>query len=221
MKAVLALFIAFAGLTAAFGQNEQSPIVEKDIEYSNWSYRSVRDSEIASLRDLAAGKKLVVVVYFAPWCPNWRHDAPMVQRLYDKYKANGLEVVGVSEYDTAPMAKANIDQFKLTFPIVYESEGRDQRSATTHSRYRRSTGDTRNWGSPWYIFLEPARFEKGDVLVKRTSVINGEMIEAEGEKFIREKLGMPAAEASKLTSMSKKETEPCDPEKPSAGLKRP
>ena len=84
---------------------------------------------------------------------------------------------------------------KVTFPVVYESESRTDKQNTKHYDYRRSTGDTRNWGSPWYIFLEPAKFEKkGDTLVKKTHVINGEMIEIEGEKFIREKLGLPAVE---------------------------
>ena len=44
------------------------------------------------------GKKLVMVLYFAPWCPNWRNEAPVAASLYEKYKAQGFEIVGVSEY---------------------------------------------------------------------------------------------------------------------------
>lgn len=220
MKVIIALFIAVAGFTSAVGQNEQAPIVEKEIAYSDWTFRNAVTAEMGTLRGLAAGKKLVIVVYFAPWCHNWRHDAPMVERLYEKYKANGLEVIGMSEYDISPNTRANIETYKLTFPVYYESEGRDQRPVTTHARYRQATGDPRTWGSPWYIFLEPAKFEKGDILVKRTSVINGEMIEADGEKFIREKLGLPA-EDRKLTTLSKTEPEPCDPDKQPVTLKKP
>ena len=39
-----------------------------------------------------------MVVYFAPWCGNWRHEAPVAARLYEKYKDQGFEVIGVSEY---------------------------------------------------------------------------------------------------------------------------
>lgn len=221
MKSFFAPVIVLLCLTFAFGQNEQSPIVEKEINYKNWTYKSVRTGEDVNLRDLTKGKKLVVVIYFAPWCHNWQHDAPMLQRLYEKYHAAGLEFVAVGEYDPAAAMKGNIDTYRLTFPMVYESENRTERQKTLHYEYRKSTGDTRNWGSPWYIFLEPSRLEKkGDTLTKKTFVINGEMIETEGEKFIRERLGLPKEEAKTSTAKTG-EIEVCDPDKKSADLKKP
>lgn len=222
MKSIFALVILLAGLTVAFGQNEQAPIVEKEISYKNWTYKSVRTGEDVTLREAAAGKKLVIVVYFAAWCGNWRYDAPMLNRLYEKYKGNGLEFIGVSEYDSVFNTKTGLEKLKVTFPVVSESEMRADKQTTQHYKYRTLTGDFRGWGSPWYIFLVPATFEKkGDVLVKKTSVINGEMIEAEGEKFIREKLGLPAVEA-KAAVAGKEKVEVCDPDKPSTStLKKP
>jgi len=222
MKSFFALVILLVGLTAAFGQNEQAPIVEKEINYKNWTFKNVRTGEDLTLRDAAAGKKLVIVVYFAAWCGNWKHDAPMLNRLYDKYKANGLEFVGVSEYDSVFNTKTGLDTLKVAFPVASESEMRADKQSTQHYKNRTLTGDFRNWGSPWYIFLEPAAFEKkGDVLIKKTSVINGEMIEAEGEKFIREKLGLPAVE-TKSAVADKGKVEVCDPDKPSTSpLKKP
>ncbi|MBX7053948.1 MAG: redoxin domain-containing protein, partial [Pyrinomonadaceae bacterium] len=190
MKSLFAIAVILFAFTAGLAQNEQSPIVEKDITYKDWTLKSIRTGEDVTLRDLSRGKKLVIVVYYAPWCMNWRHDAPFLQRFYDKYKANGLEIVAVGEYDPLSSMKNNLEYLKLTFPAVYESENRTDKQKTQHYEYRRSTGDMRNWGSPWYILLEPAAFEKkGNTLVKRSNVINGEMIETEGEKFIREKLG--------------------------------
>ncbi len=222
MKSFFVLVILLVGLTAAFGQNEQAPIVEKEISYKNWTFKNVRTGEDLTLRDAAAGKKLVIVVYFAAWCGNWRHDAPMLNRLYDKYKASGLEFIGVSEYDSVFNTKTNLDTLKVAFPVVSESEMRADKQSSTHYKYRTLTGDFRNWGSPWYIFLQPASFEKkGDALVRKTSVINGEMIEAEGEKFIREKLGLPAVE-TKSSVAEKGKVEVCDPDKPSTTtLKKP
>ena len=220
MKFVFVLCLLLMASFAAYAQNEQSPIIEKDIAYRNWTLKSVRDSQDLDLRDLIKGKKLVAVVYFAPWCPNWRHDAPMLARLYEKYKGNGFEIVGVGEYGMTDDMNANIREFALTFPVVFESFSRDAKQTTSHYAYRKSTGDARNWGSPYYVFLEPASVEKkGEILVSHTSVINGEMIEIEGEKFIRQKLGLPA-EDSKTTAAKKSDTEVCDPAKP-ADLKKP
>ena len=219
-------FFAFAVilLTAlfAFGQNEQAPIVEKEINYKNWTYKSVRTGEDTNLRDLTVGKKLVIVVYYAPWCGNWRYDAPMLQKLYDKYRSAGLEIVAVGEYDPVSSMQNNLTFMKITFPAVYESENRSEKQKTKHFDYRQSTGDTRGWGSPWYIFLQPSLMEKkGDTLTKKTFVINGEMIADEGEKFIREKLGLPAIDTKAATAKNG-EVEVCDPaDKKTIELKKP
>lgn len=212
-KTLLASCVLLLAAAVTLAQNEQAPIVEREIAYKNWTYKSVRTGENVTLRDLAAGKKLVIVVYFAPWCGNWRWDARFLPRIYDKYKDNGLEIVGVGEYDPLTSIKTSIDSLKIPFPVVYESESREMRDKTKHYDYRRTTGDNRKWGSPWYIFLSPASFEKkGDTLVKKTHVINGEMIEAEGEKLIREKLGLPKEEAK--ASLADNKIEVCDPAKP-------
>lgn len=220
MKSFFALVILLLCFSFASAQNEQSPIVEKEINYKNWTYKNVRTGEDVNLRDFAKGKKLTVVVYFAPWCHNWQHDAPMLEKLYEKYKGNGLNIIGVGEYGAVADMKSILDTLKITFSIVYESESRDAREKTLHHEYRKSTGDNRNWGSPWYIFLTPSIMEKkGDTLTKKTFVINGEMIEAEGEQFIRKQLGLPAIDAKAATA-EKEKIEVCDPEK-AAGLKIP
>ena len=70
-----------------------------------------------------------------------------------------------------------------------ESELREDRDKTAHYGYRQLTGDTRKWGSPWNIFLEPATLAKtGDVLTEKAWVVNGELIEADVDKFIGDKL---------------------------------
>jgi hypothetical protein len=77
--------------------------------------------------------------------------------------------------------------------VVVESEAREDRDKTTHYAYRQLTGDTRRWGSPWNIFLEPSKLQKtGDVLTDTAWVVNGELIEQDVEKFIRERLGLDA-----------------------------
>ena len=219
MKTLSILAILIFSFVAAAAQTEQAPILEKEFKYKNWNYKSVRDGggEI-NLRDFAKNKKLVLIVYFAPWCPNWRNESPFAEKMYEKYKANGFEVVGVGEYDTTDAMKIDLDKKKITFPVVYESESRDAKQKTLHYDYRKSTGDTRNWGSPWNVFLIPADLkQKGDTLTEKTFVVNGELIEADAEKFIREKLGLPAETVKSAATAA---TEVCDPAKP-GDLKKP
>jgi thiol-disulfide isomerase/thioredoxin len=189
-KLAIALLILCAGIAVTFGQNEQAPIIEREIAYQDWTYKNIRTGEKVNLRDFSRGKKLVMVVYYAPWCGNWRFDSPMLKRFHEKYASAGLGIIAVGEYDPIDAMKKNLDEFQIPFPAVYESESRDRQS-TLHYKYRVAVGDTRKWGSPWYIFFDTSQMEKsGDTLIRKTNVVNGELIETEGDRLIRQKLGL-------------------------------
>ena len=174
---------------AAQAQHEYSPLVEKTVNYKNWSLSGLKDDKSVDLRTLVQGKKLVMVVYFAPWCGNWRNEAPVAAKLYEKYRAQGFEVIGVSEYGSRDDVKAFFGADGPPYPVVSESVSREDKQKTPHYGYRQLTGDTRNWGSPWNIFLEPGKLTKeGDVLTEKAWVVNGELIEEDVDKFIADHL---------------------------------
>lgn len=210
MKTFLLFAILLLSFTASSAQHEFAPLQEKEIKYKDWTYKQVRDGKDLNLLTATKGKKLVLVVYFAPWCPNWKLQAPVVQKFYEKYKANGFEIIGVGEYATVDAMKTSLDTYKITFPVVYESDSTGAKQTTPHYEYRKATGDTRNWGSPWSIFLVPSQLKKGEFLTEKTFVVNGELIEAEAETFIREKLGLPKEEKKAQVSVNKS-GEICDP----------
>ena len=191
-SAVLAFVISPA--VARAQSHEYSPLTEQTVNYKNWTLPNLTSDQQEDLRKLVAGKKLVMVVYFAPWCGNWRNEAPIALKLYEKYKAQGFQVVGVSEYATRDDVKNFFGKDGPPYPIVTESESRDDKQKTAHYQYRQLTGDKRNWGSPWNIFLEPAKLAaNGDVLTEKAWVVNGELIEDEVDKFIASKVGSATA----------------------------
>ena len=185
------LLIVSALATFAQGNHEYAPIQEKEVNYKDWTYKNLKDDSTVNLREFAQGKKLVLVVYFAPWCPNWRNEAPVAAKLYEKYKKDGLEVIGVSEYATRDDVRNFFAPAGAPYTVVSESESRSDRETTPHFGYRQKTGDTRKWGSPYNLFLIPSKLKPtGDVLAEKTWVVNGELIEDDVEKFIREQLGV-------------------------------
>jgi thiol-disulfide isomerase/thioredoxin len=204
-----ALIFAFApSIIHAQGNHEYAPLEEKTINYKDWTFNSLKDGKPVNLRSFSQGKKLVLVVYFAPWCGNWKHEAPVAAGLYEKYKAHGLDVIGVSEYGSRADSLAFFGTAGPPYMVVSESESRDDRDKTSHYNYRQSSGDTRRWGSPYNIFLEPAKLNKtGDVLTEKAWVVNGELIEADVEKFIRERLGLDKTEAGKKAATLNFKTE--------------
>jgi thiol-disulfide isomerase/thioredoxin len=203
MKKIFVLLFALLltpALSRAQAGHEYSPIVEKTVNYKNWALPNLTTDKANDLRELIAGKKLVMIVYFAPWCGNWRNEAPIAAKLYEKYKGQGFQVIGISEYASKADVKAYFGEAGPSFPIVTESETRDDKQKTAHYGYRQLTGDTRNWGSPWNIFLEPSKVSAtGDVLTEKAFVVNGELIEDEVDKFI----------ASKVSPISAGLIQPC------------
>src|SRR5215217_2390856 len=190
---ILALAISPSTARAQAG-HEYSPLAEQTVNYKNWALPSLTAEKSEDLRELMAGKKLVMIVYFAPWCGNWKNEAPIAAKLYEKYKAQGFQVIGISKYAPAADTVTYFGAKDLPYPVFVESEAREDKQKTTHYGYRQLTGDTRNWGSPWNIFLEPDKVNKtGEVLTERAFVVNGELIEDEVDKFIASKLGASTA----------------------------
>jgi thiol-disulfide isomerase/thioredoxin len=188
----LVLIIASAALSAQ-GNHEYSPVQEKVVNYKSWTLNDLTSNKPVELRSLMQGKKLVMVLYFAPWCPNWRNEAPVAAGLYEKYKSQGFEIVGVSEYGSRDDVRNFFGPNGAPYPVVVESETREDREKTPHFGYRQLTGDTRKWGSPWNIFLEPSKCSSnGDVLTEKAWVVNGELVEADVDKFIHDHLAANA-----------------------------
>jgi thiol-disulfide isomerase/thioredoxin len=191
MNKILALIVAVLtlSLAPALAQHEYSPVVEKTVNYKNWKLNDLKSGTPVELRSLVQDKKLVMVVYFAPWCHNWHYEAPVAAKLYEKYKDQGFQIIGVSEYGSADEVRNFFGASGAPYPVVTESETREDRDKTPHYGYRQTTGDTRNWGSPWNIFLEPTKLAKeGEVLTEKAWVVNGELVEDEVDKFISERL---------------------------------
>lgn len=217
--AVILLALTFSSL--AIAGDERAYVQEKEVNYKNWKFKKLSDDKDLELRKAVQGKKLVMVVYFAPWCGNWKNEAPLVAKLYEKYKADGFDVIAVGEYGTKDEVKNFFGEKGAPYTVVMESEKQEDREKTSHYKYRQLTEDTRKWGSPWNIFLEPDKLNpKGDVLTEKAWIVQGELIETNIEPFIREKLGLPKEETKASLNLGKK-NEVCEDETKTLKLKKP
>ena len=62
------------------------------------------------------GKKVLVVRFQASWCKVCAEEAPGIERLYEKYRSRGVEVVGVQIQDTAADARRFLKEHGATYP---------------------------------------------------------------------------------------------------------
>jgi peroxiredoxin len=64
--------------------------------------------------------KTVVLDFWASWCPDCRKDAPEVVRMYQAYKQQGIEFLGISMDTDVEAWKKAIAQFGIEYPQVSE-----------------------------------------------------------------------------------------------------
>lgn len=62
------------------------------------------------------GKHVLVVRFQASWCKVCNEEAPGIERLYQKYRASGVQVVGVQVQDTEADARRFLQAHKASYP---------------------------------------------------------------------------------------------------------
>lgn len=72
------------------------------------------DGDTLRLSDLRG--KIVIVNFWASWCVPCRDEAPVLQSMWERYRAQGVVLVGVDYVDTETNARAFIDEFGITYP---------------------------------------------------------------------------------------------------------
>ena len=93
------------------------------------------DGNTVQLTDQRFKDKPVIVNLFGTWCPNCNDEAPVLARFYDKYKSQGLEIVGLAfEFTEDPVRdkqqlKVFKQRHKINYPLLLAG-GNDKSQAT-------------------------------------------------------------------------------------------
>ncbi len=67
--------------------------------------------------------KVVLVNFWATWCPPCLREMPAMQRLYEKFRGRGFEVVAVSvDQGNSEAVRKFVNNLKLSFPIVLDPD---------------------------------------------------------------------------------------------------
>ena len=83
------------------------------------------DGKIVSSTDERFKDKVVIVTITGSWCPNCHDEAPVLQEFYDRYRAQGLEVVALA-FEYTGNAERDLEQVKIfakrhgiEYPMLY------------------------------------------------------------------------------------------------------
>jgi peroxiredoxin len=97
---------AMAKLEADDAKRQNADFTLTDLQGKNWHLRELRG-------------KVVLVNFWATWCPPCRKEMPDLQALYDKYKDNGFLVLSISDEEVAKVAPF-IAEKKIGYPVLLD-----------------------------------------------------------------------------------------------------
>jgi len=112
LRSLLALVLALSLTGSAFALDVGARL--PDIGMRDLNGRAVTAE---SLRG-----KVVLVDFWASWCAPCREEMPVLQRLHEKYSAQGLVIVGVSVDRDASKAREFASRLGITFPLVHDAQ---------------------------------------------------------------------------------------------------
>ncbi len=80
------------------------------------------DGKTVRLSELR-GKKVVLINFWATWCPPCRLEMPTMQQIYTEYKGKGFEILAINiEPDAQEEIQDFVKELRLTFPVLLDSD---------------------------------------------------------------------------------------------------
>ena len=73
---------------------------------------------LASLRG-----KAVVVNFWASWCEPCKEETPRLERAWQRYRDDGVVVVGVDAHDFKSDARRFMNRYRVSYPVVHDGKG--------------------------------------------------------------------------------------------------
>jgi len=67
--------------------------------------------------------KAVVLNFWASWCGPCKQEAPLLEETWQRYRDEGLVVLGIDAQDFRSDAKRFVERYDLTYPIAFDGNG--------------------------------------------------------------------------------------------------
>jgi len=97
---------AMARLEADDRKREHAEFSLKDLNGKTWTFSELRG-------------KVVLVNFWATWCPPCRKEMPDLEALYEQFAPQGLVILGISDEEAAKV-EPFIRERKVTFPVLLD-----------------------------------------------------------------------------------------------------
>ena len=70
----------------------------------------------------------VVVHFWADWCPYCLEEMPVLDKLFQQYKNQGLKVYAINVGQGIDAARSYVSKVKITYPVLLDTDGKTAKS---------------------------------------------------------------------------------------------
>jgi len=91
---------------------------------NNDASKEASASEEASASLSSYKGKVVILNFWATWCPPCRAEMPSMETLYQRFNSQGLEILAVNIKEDANHVRQFIQNNKYTFPVMLDSDAK-------------------------------------------------------------------------------------------------
>ena len=108
-------------------QTDDKNIANNNINSSSTNLQKAPDFSLISLNknEIKLSNyrgKVIILDFWATWCPPCRVEIPFFIELYKQYKEQGLAIIGVATSDEKNKVEAFAKNYKINYPVVMGNE---------------------------------------------------------------------------------------------------
>ena len=113
---LLVVGLMIAGVIAARTSSESNRAPSEEPQFT---LQNLKGEEV-SLSDYRG--KLVLINFWATWCPPCIREIPDLVKLHKEYKEKDFEILGIVISSKEPQVRKMVEQFKIEYPVLWGTQ---------------------------------------------------------------------------------------------------
>lgn len=115
LTALVVLFVVHTNTLSSFAENSELT------EAQFFSLKDLQGNDV-NLKDILKEHKVVLLNFWATWCPFCREEIPDLIKLQNKYKKDGFTVIGIDSGESQVKVSSFVKKSGINYPVLLDAD---------------------------------------------------------------------------------------------------